>query len=108
MLRHDFPDKWATQTGASIVEEIVRLLGSNQTDKYLAGLYITYRLTKIFEYKRQSDKKPFIQAMLQILPILYNMFIHLLPITSIESCMFQKLILKIFYCLVQVGSLDCE
>jgi hypothetical protein len=104
MLRYDFPAKWATQTGASIVNEIIRLLSSNQPEKYLAGLYITYRLTKIFEYKRQNDKKPFILAMQQILPILYNMFTQLLPVAGKESCMFQKLILKIFYCLVQVRS----
>jgi hypothetical protein len=102
MLRHDFPEKWSTQTGESIVDEIVRLLSSNQAEKYLAGLYITYRLTKIYEYKRQIDKKPFVQAMQQILPILFGMFNHLLPVVTQESCLFQKLILKIFYCLVQV------
>ncbi|KAI6191273.1 D-Importin 7/RanBP7 [Aphelenchoides bicaudatus] len=101
MLRHDFPDKWATQNGESIVVVITRLLSSNQGEKYLAGLYVTYRLAKIFEYKRQTDKGPFILAMQQILPILYNLFKQLLPLPNQESCLLQKLILKIFYCLVQ-------
>lgn len=105
MLRHDFPDKWFTQSGESIVVVITRLLSSNQGEKYLAGLHVTYRLAKIFEYKRQTDKGPFIQAMQQILPILYNLFNQLLPLPNQESCLLQKLILKIFYCLVQVKNL---
>jgi hypothetical protein len=102
MLRYDFPDKWVTQTGESILVAIIRLLNSNQGEKYHAGLLVTYRLAKIFEYKRQTDKTPFINAMQQILPILYNLFKQLLQHPTQESCLLQKLILKIFYCLVQV------
>jgi hypothetical protein len=102
MMRSDFADKWATQTGESIVDEILRLLNSGQGDRYLAALLVTYRLTKIYEYKRQVDKGPFSHAMIQVLPILYERFKQLLQVSSQESCLLQKLILKIFYCLVQV------
>ncbi|KAI6210536.1 D-Importin 7/RanBP7 [Aphelenchoides besseyi] len=101
ILRNDFPYKWASPTGGGVVDEIIRLLKSQDANRNLVAMLITYRLAKIYEYKRNVDKQPFDDGMRKILPLLFDRFNQLLRVNSQESCLLQKMILKIFYCMIQ-------
>ncbi|KAI6243880.1 D-Importin 7/RanBP7 [Aphelenchoides fujianensis] len=101
ILRNDFPEKWRAPNGEGVVEEIVRLLKSDDANRNLVAMLITHRLAKIFEYKRNVDKQPFISAMHQILPLLQQRFTQLLSVATQE-----KMILKIFFCMVQFSLND--
>ncbi len=58
-------------------------------------------LLYIFRYKKPEERKPVIEAMQVVLPVLYERMQQLLPDSSQESVLLQKLILKIFFALVQ-------
>lgn len=55
-----------------------------------------------FRYRRVKEKKPLVETMGLLMPMLLERLITLMPDASQESCLLQKLILKIFYGLVQV------
>ncbi|CAD5234879.1 unnamed protein product [Bursaphelenchus xylophilus] len=96
ILRHDFPEVWP-----GIVDELLRLFSSNEGAAWYTGLLITHRLAKIFEYKRQVDKKPFLETMARLLPVFYARFAAIIDDQSQEANVLQKLMLKIFYCFIQ-------
>ncbi|CAD5229107.1 unnamed protein product [Bursaphelenchus okinawaensis] len=96
ILRHDFPEVWP-----SIVDELTQLYQSNDGASWYAALLVTHRLAKIYEYKRQVDKQPFLVAMNRFLPILYQRFVDIIDDQSQEANVLQKLMLKIFFCLIQ-------
>ncbi|KAI6227069.1 D-Importin 7/RanBP7 [Aphelenchoides besseyi] len=101
ILRNDFPYKWISPNGGGVIDEIIRLLKSQDANRNLVAMLITYRLAKIYEYKRNVDKQPFDDGMRKILPLLLDRFTQLLRVNSQESCLLQKMILKIFYCMIQ-------
>lgn len=55
-----------------------------------------------FRYRRVKEKKPLVETMSVLLPMLLERLVTLMPDSSQESCLLQKLILKIFFGLVQV------
>lgn len=54
-------------------------------------------------FKKPKEREPLCEAMKIVLPILYERMVHLLTDQSQESTYLQKMILKIFYVLVQVN-----
>jgi len=96
MLKYDFPAQWP-----GIVGKLIVYLNANDGQSLMGALVVLYQLVKNFEFKKQKDRVPLVQAMTVILPIIYERMIHLMPDPSQESAYLQKMVLKIFYALVQ-------
>lgn len=52
-------------------------------------------------YKKPEEREPLREAMQLLLPLLYQRMVHLLQDPSEASVLVQKLILKVFFALVQ-------
>ncbi|KAL3110544.1 hypothetical protein niasHT_020015 [Heterodera trifolii] len=96
IMRNDFPARWA-----NFNDEILPLLRASEPETLMGTLLILHRLCKIYEYKRQKEKTPLVGLMESALPLLQERLSTLLPNQSQPSCILQKQILKIFYCLNQ-------
>lgn len=59
-------------------------------------------------YKKKGDRGPLHEAMRMLLPMCYERMVHLIPDPSEHSTLLQKLILKIFYAMTQVGHQDFQ
>ncbi|VDK80864.1 unnamed protein product [Onchocerca ochengi] len=102
ITRHDFPKNWPY-----LPQKVAVLLHSVDGPSWLGALLVIRRLVKLYEYRRVKEKKPLVETMSLLMPMLLERLITLMPDTSQESCLLQKLILKIFYGLVQF-SLNLE
>ncbi|TKR80209.1 hypothetical protein L596_014319 [Steinernema carpocapsae] len=102
IMRADFPDKWP-----QVIDKIQALLETTDAPSWLGALLVTHRLTKLYEYRRQKEKAPLIAAMHRLLPMIFQRMIAIMDNMTQEACLLQKLVLKIFYCLVQY-SLNTE
>ncbi|VBB27537.1 unnamed protein product [Acanthocheilonema viteae] len=102
ITRHDFPKNWP-----HLPQKVAVLLHSVDGPSWLGALLVIRRLVKLYEYRRVKEKKPLVETMSLLMPMLLERLITLMPDASQESCLLQKLILKIFYGLVQF-SLNLE
>ncbi|KHN74638.1 Importin-7 [Toxocara canis] len=102
IMRHDFPKEWP-----HLPQKVTTLLQSVDGPSWLGALLVVRRLVKLYEYRRVKEKKPLVETMGVLLPMLLDRLITLMPDASQESCLLQKIILKIFYGLVQF-SLNLE
>uniref|UniRef100_A0A915Q402 Importin N-terminal domain-containing protein n=1 Tax=Setaria digitata TaxID=48799 RepID=A0A915Q402_9BILA len=102
ITRHDFPKNWL-----HLPQKVATLLHSVDGPSWLGALLVIRRLVKLYEYRRVKEKKPLVETMSLLMPVLLERLITLMPDASQESCLLQKLILKIFYGLVQF-SLNLE
>ncbi|VDN05338.1 unnamed protein product [Thelazia callipaeda] len=102
ITRHDFPKNWP-----SLLPKVATLLHSVDGPSWLGALLVIRHLVKLYEYRRVKEKLPLVEAMNVLMPLLLERLITLMPDVSQESCLLQKLILKIFYGLVQF-SLNLE
>lgn len=102
IMRHDFPKNWA-----HLPQKVTMLLQSMDGPSWLGALLVLRRLVKLYEYRRVKEKKPLVETMGVLLPMLLDRLLTLMPDASQESCLLQKIILKIFYGLVQF-SLNLE
>ncbi|VDO11392.1 unnamed protein product [Brugia timori] len=102
ITRHDFPKNWPY-----LPQKVAVLLHSVDGPSWLGALLVIRRLVKLYEYRRVKEKKPLVETMGLLMPMLLERLITLMPDASQESCLLQKLILKIFYGLVQF-SLNLE
>uniref|UniRef100_A0A0N4ZR43 Importin N-terminal domain-containing protein n=1 Tax=Parastrongyloides trichosuri TaxID=131310 RepID=A0A0N4ZR43_PARTI len=96
LLRSDYPEKWP-----EFYPQIVSLLQSTSAENWNAALNLLYRLAKVYEYRRGKEKAPMIEAMSNVFPYLYERVTVLLNDLSKESVHLQKLVLKIFYRIIQ-------
>ncbi|CAJ0955968.1 unnamed protein product, partial [Mesorhabditis belari] len=96
IVRLDYPDKWP-----NLVAKITQLLSATDANQWLGAFLVIYKVSKVYEYRRAKERGPLVEAMQHILPIVYQHFIHLLPNPSQESVLLQKIILKIFFALIQ-------
>uniref|UniRef100_A0A0K0F0I1 Novel protein similar to vertebrate importin 8 (inferred by orthology to a zebrafish protein) n=1 Tax=Strongyloides venezuelensis TaxID=75913 RepID=A0A0K0F0I1_STRVS len=96
LIRSDYPDKWP-----QFYPTIVALLQTTTGENWNAGLNLLYRMAKVYEYRRGKDKTPMIEVMSNVFPYLYERVCLLLSDLSQESVFIQKLVLKIFYRIVQ-------
>uniref|UniRef100_A0A915DG54 Importin N-terminal domain-containing protein n=1 Tax=Ditylenchus dipsaci TaxID=166011 RepID=A0A915DG54_9BILA len=96
IMRNDFPAHWP-----GLIEELVALLHTSDGTELHGALLVIHRLCKIFEYKNHKEKVPLVESMKQILPLLKQRMVLLIPDNSQASCLLQNIILKIFYCLIQ-------
>ncbi|VDK43500.1 unnamed protein product [Anisakis simplex] len=102
IMRHDFPKEWP-----HLPQKVTTLLHSVDGPSWLGALLVLRRLVKLYEYRRVKEKKPLVETMSVLLPMLLDRLVTLMPDASQESCLLQKIILKIFYGLVQF-SLNLE
>ncbi|KAI1730564.1 importin-8 [Ditylenchus destructor] len=105
IMRNDFPKDWP-----GLLDELVTLLHTPNGAELLGALLVILRLCKVYEYKNQEEKAPLMEVMKHILPLLQQRLTSLLTdaqCNSQASCLLQKMILKIFFCLVQF-SLNTE
>uniref|UniRef100_A0AC35U918 Importin N-terminal domain-containing protein n=1 Tax=Rhabditophanes sp. KR3021 TaxID=114890 RepID=A0AC35U918_9BILA len=96
ILRTDFPDKWPEFVG-----QIESLLNSTSADNWAAALNLLYRLAKVFEYKRGKEKLPMVQMLSHVFPLITSRFSELINDQGDDSVFIQKLVLKIFYRVIQ-------
>ncbi|UYV79303.1 IPO7 [Cordylochernes scorpioides] len=96
MVQHEFPHKWP-----QVVEKISMYLQSSETNLWSGALRCLHKLVKNYEYKKADERKPLNEAMVLFLPMLYEHSVLLLHDQSDKAYELQKLILKIFYSLVQ-------
>uniref|UniRef100_A0A914X6W2 Importin N-terminal domain-containing protein n=1 Tax=Plectus sambesii TaxID=2011161 RepID=A0A914X6W2_9BILA len=96
ILRHDFPARWS-----GIVQKISSYLEKLDGLSWMGALTVLYRLVKIYEYRKPKEKKPLVETMRVLLPMLQQRLMSLMPDASQESVLLQKLIMKIFFALVQ-------
>ncbi|XP_054164898.1 importin-7-like isoform X2 [Oppia nitens] len=96
MIKHDFPGRWVT-----IVEKIAISLQTPEPNRWMGALVALYQLVKNFEYKNNEDRTPLLEAMKLLAPVVYQLFVNLMPDPSEQSVLLQKQMLKIFYALVQ-------
>uniref|UniRef100_A0A0K0EFB0 Importin N-terminal domain-containing protein n=1 Tax=Strongyloides stercoralis TaxID=6248 RepID=A0A0K0EFB0_STRER len=96
LIRSDYPEKWP-----QFYPSIVALLQSTTGENWNGALNLLYRMAKVYEYRRGKDKAPMIEIMSNVFPYLYDRVCLLLNDLSQESVYIQKLVLKIFYRIVQ-------
>uniref|UniRef100_A0A1I7X4D7 Eukaryotic elongation factor 2 kinase n=1 Tax=Heterorhabditis bacteriophora TaxID=37862 RepID=A0A1I7X4D7_HETBA len=96
VMRTEYPEKWT-----NLLAGIQQKLNTPDGCALQGALLMIYRLSKVYEYKRAKDRQPLVDAMGILLPIMLQHFRQLLPNQSQEAVTIQKLILKIFYSLVQ-------
>ncbi|MCP9263055.1 Importin-7 [Dirofilaria immitis] len=84
-------------------QKVAVLLHSVDGPSWLGALLVIRRLVKLYDER----EKPLVETMSLLMPMLLERLITLMPDASQESCLLQKLILKIFYGLVQF-SLNLE
>ena len=64
---------------------------------------VAVRDTIVFRYRKPKEKKPLVETMRVLLPMLQQRLMSLMPDASQESVLLQKLIMKIFFALVQAS-----
>ncbi|GMT03974.1 hypothetical protein PENTCL1PPCAC_26148 [Pristionchus entomophagus] len=102
VARCDFPESWP-----SLPAKVATLLHTDNAAHMLGAFLVLYKLCKIYEYKRTTERKVLLDMMQPLMPLLFQRLIHLMPNDSNESILLQKIIVKILYCLTQF-SLNLE
>lgn len=93
IVRQDFPDKWT-----DIVPKCHAYLSSDNQEAWLGTLMSLHQLSKKYKFKKSDERGPYITAMKDLLPLMYNRMIVVLPNQSEPSVCLQRWMLKIFYC----------
>lgn len=101
IIKHDFPHKWT-----QIVDKIHIYLQNQDANSCMGALLCLYQFIKNYEYQTSEKRSPLIDAMYLLLPMMYNLMITLLPDQSEQSMLMKKQILKCYYCLVKVSSIN--
>lgn len=96
MLKQDYPGKWD-----GVIGFIVQYISSDDPSVWFGGFLAVYQLVKNYEFKQPEDRGPLKDAMKVILPWMSQRCGQCLPDASEPSVLLQKLILKIFYALIQ-------
>jgi len=99
IARKDYPSKWP-----SLAPKIMEKLQSEEGASLLAGLLALHKLVKCYEYRKTSDKQPLFETMTHLLPVLYARMMQLVDNETQEAVFLQKLVLKIVFSVVQVGT----
>lgn len=99
IIKSDFPHKWP-----EVVEKIHYYLAQTNDPNAWSGALVTFhQLAKIYEYRNQNDRKPFLEALAILLPAAGQRLTQLLqsdPLSE-QSCKLQKQILKTFHATLQ-------
>ncbi|CAI9738711.1 importin-7-like isoform X1 [Octopus vulgaris] len=96
IVKHDYPNRWPT-----FVEKIAACILSQNHTAWNGALVSLYQLVKVHESKKPKDRDILNTAMGVELPLIYNLFVKMLPDPSPMSSIIQKQILKIFYSFVR-------
>uniref|UniRef100_A0A6G1S9U3 Importin-7 n=1 Tax=Aceria tosichella TaxID=561515 RepID=A0A6G1S9U3_9ACAR len=99
IIKSDFPHKWP-----DVVNKIHYYLAQSNDPNAWSGAMVTFhQLAKIYEYRNQNDRKPFLEALAILLPASCQRLTQLLqsdPLSE-QSCKLQKQILKTFHATLQ-------
>lgn len=99
IIKSDFPHKWG-----GVVDKIhFYLMETNDLNAWQGALTTFYQLAKVYEYKSQNERKPFLKALEILLPDSCQRLQQLIqndPLSE-SSCRLQKLILKTFHAILQ-------
>lgn len=104
IVKSDFPGRWP-----QIVDKIQLFLHSNVVsndyNNWSSAIVCLYQLVKNYEYKKADERAPLDEAMNLLLPLIYDLMVHLLQKCdqTSECVLLQKNILKIYYTLIQVS-----
>lgn len=98
IIKSDFPHKWP-----NVVDEILDYLRNEDPSGWSGALITFHQLAKIYEYRNQNDRKPFLDALARLLPVLCHRLAQLLQSDpfSEQSCKLQKQVLKSFHATLQ-------
>ena len=96
IVKADFPGRWP-----EVIGQISLALDTADAQAWAGALLTLYRLVKVYEYKKASERGPLTEAMRVLLPVLYQRMLTLMPNAAAEAVFLQKLLLKILYALVQ-------
>lgn len=99
IIKNDFPHKWP-----GVVDKIHYYLAqTNDANSWNGALLTFYQLAKIYEYKSNNERKPFVEALTILLPTACQRLTQLLqndPLSA-QSCRLQQKILKTFHAILQ-------
>lgn len=96
VIKLDFPDKW---TG--VVDDVLRFISSNTQQTWLGGMLSLYQLAKKFKFREDNKRVVYLKAMSVFLPLMQQQAGQLLTDVSSASLQLQRIILKIFYALIE-------
>ncbi|CAN0425651.1 LOW QUALITY PROTEIN: importin-7-like [Lethenteron reissneri] len=96
IIKHDYPGRWT-----AVVDKVGFYLRSDNSAYWLGSMLCLHQLVKAYEYKKPEERGPLLEPMSHFLPTLQERFVQLLNDDSPYSVLLQKLILKIFYALMQ-------
>lgn len=101
IIKSDFPGRWP-----QIVDKIQLFLqSSNDYNNWSGAIACLYQLVKNYEYKKADERAPLDEAMNLLLPLIYELMVHLIQKCeqTSECILLQKNTLKIYYTLIQVS-----
>ncbi|XP_072048064.1 LOW QUALITY PROTEIN: importin-7-like [Amphiura filiformis] len=96
ILKYDFPGRWD-----QVVDQMLHYISMENPQVWYGAFIAIYQLVKNYEYKKPEERGPLHAAMSSLLPMLYARCVQLLPDASEASVLLQKMVLKIFYALIQ-------
>ena len=96
ITKHDFPGKWP-----QVVDKISVYLQTPEPVAWPGALVAMYQLVKNYEYKKKEDRAPLYDAMNLLFPIIYDVMVKCQDNPAAEAAEIRKLILKIFFALMQ-------
>lgn len=96
MIKHDYPGRWM-----NFPEKVATYIQSDNHSTWMGALMCLYQMVKVYEYKRSEERKILDEAMVHLLPMIYQRCVQLLPDNSEASNLLQKQILKIYYAFIQ-------
>lgn len=96
IVKNDFPGRWT-----QIVDKISIYLQNPDGHKIYGALICLLQLVKNYEHKKSDHRAPLEEAMILLLPMLRNLMLRVVPDSSEQSAMVQKLVMKIFFSLIK-------
>lgn len=100
VLEKEFPENWP-----EIVPKTMSLLNSQDVARLHGALYTMRVIVKKYEHKPSEGgrREPLNQIVQGAFPILLQLFAALAKHTSLEACLLQRIIAKIFWSATQVA-----
>lgn len=96
IIKHDYPGRWS-----NIPEKLALFIQSDNHATWMGAFMCLYQMVKVYEYKRQEERKILDDAMKLLLPMCYQRCTLLLTDVSEAANLLQKQILKIYYAFIQ-------
>lgn len=97
IVKYDFPGRWT-----QIVDKISIYITNPEPNGWHGALLCLFQLVKNFEYKKDEERVPLHEAMILLLPQLYQLLVGRLMVDESEKAvLLQKECLKVYFALTQ-------